>query len=229
MTFTPHPIITYIAEDFKIQHPPTDMANIDLSRSTTFDTEENASIIDEPENVSNTMEEAMIQLVPQRLEEENFSKVVNFLTTIVGPEHKTDGNKYFKFRYKDALWGERNMISYFHDDSYVLTSWEDQRESIAYTKDFELYKKQCMKYLTDNIAFHEEPATRAWLHVEAVLNDFVKNFGVIALTGKMLKTPALDDQTKIKLLSYLQLDDCIQKAKELELKFEMLKETDKCS
>lgn len=149
-------------------------------------------------------------------------KIKTFIKSFIGSETEfaSESDTSCEFYFEDIIKGKRRMRAYYYSESYVLTCWEEKSNgSESYTDDWDTYKKEVSLYLSDNKLWYEKPARESWQYIEGELKDFVREYGAIMLTSKLLKIDYMDDATKAKLLSYLQLDCAIQAAKEQDLIF----------
>lgn len=160
---------------------------------------------------------------------ENIDLIFQEILDEFGVEYRADAYNGIVFTVKDPVYGLREMKMYEHEGDFVCTNWQWEVEgmkpmpNIAYihncnknAANIETFRKKVRAYLTDKYAFWYEPAVERWAEIEELLGSFIKDYGAYFTTAKFLKTPVLTQEEKAKMLSYLQLDDCIQAAKEVD-------------
>lgn len=163
-------------------------------------------------------------------------KLINFIKTeladIVGKENiKFDifeDRNDAKIDWYDFVYGRRTLRLYEYQGSCVIASWGDFDENlksmpnVAYVEcsdelSFKKFKEKAISYFTDTASFWLGDVHEEWKSIEDMLKEFLETYGAYLTTSKLLKAPVLDDKQKAALLSYLQLDDCVQRAKEMDM------------
>lgn len=162
--------------------------------------------------------------------------LANFVNTELKEMTKKDiewDGQYALIKVNDFVYGDREIRFYEYDGSLVCTNWSEngvpQMPSIAYVRcktqlHVQQFKDTVQKYFKSSYEFWYGSAFEDWIGVERVLGEFAKKHGAYMTTSSILKTPVLSDDQKAALLSYLQLDEIIQCARERDVKIDLHKQ-----
>lgn len=168
--------------------------------------------------------------IENKTDNQIFLEICNILRPLIKTSTiKEEGEKSLSFDFNDPIRGPITLRAYAYQGSAVLTSWDEGNNfTVSYVSfnnatSIATFKKDVENYLTDPVKHYEKPMLEDWEVISKHLAKFVKTYGVIALTTKMLDVPYMDDAMKAKMLAYLHIDECVRDAKEFKTGLEIAK------